>query len=244
VEQDVVISIGDFAVATGLSIPRLRRYHEAGLLVPARIDPTTGYRSYSPAQAELGRRIERLRRADLPLDDLERVLRADRPVDVLRRHRARLEKRIAVTQRMVDLVDLLITEERSRMPSTTVQLMEVTLRVADVDATVDFYRDVFGMEFQADDHNGALPLHYDACGGSWDPEGFFLFTVVPAGDDPAATTSIGFGVPSVDDVWSRAMARNATKLLEPYDSEYVPRMAAFADPAGNHVSVYQRAGDW
>jgi len=88
----------------------------------------------------------------------------------------RLEDRIASTQQMVELVDQLIREERTNV-TNTIQLMEVILRVEDVEATVAFYREVFGMEFQADDHNGQLPLHYDACGGAWQPEGFFMFTI-------------------------------------------------------------------
>jgi DNA-binding transcriptional MerR regulator len=245
VPEDSVMGIGDFAVATGLSVPRLRRYHEAGLLVPARVDPSTGYRSYTVQQVEDGRRIARLRAVDLPLDDLEQVVRGSSSIAaLLRRHRRRLEARIITTRRMVELTDQLINEERTRMSSTTVQLMEITLRVDDVDATVAFYRQVFGMDFQADDHCGAAPLHYDACGGSWDPEGFFMFTIYPAGERAATTTSIGFGVPNVDDVWSKALEAGATALEPPVDPDYIPRLAAFSDPAGNTITVYQRAGDW
>jgi hypothetical protein len=38
------LSIGDFSQITHLSVKTLRRYHEAGLLQPAEVDPHTGYR--------------------------------------------------------------------------------------------------------------------------------------------------------------------------------------------------------
>jgi DNA-binding transcriptional MerR regulator len=246
--DDGIIGIGEFALLTGLSVTRLRRYHELGLLVPARIDPQSGYRSYAPDQIELGRRVNQLRQVDLPLGDVVRVLAGPEPaVTALRAHRERLTERLAETTHMIDTVDHLIRQESERMSTTstttTVQLMEVILRVDDVDATVAFYRDVFGMEFQPDDHNGALPLHYDACGGSWDPEGFFMLTIYPADGNPT-TANVGFGVPDIDETWRRARARGVKEITPPADSDYMPRHATFEDSAGNRVNVYQRAGDW
>jgi DNA-binding transcriptional MerR regulator len=238
------LAIGAFALLTGLSVPRLRRYHELGLLVPARIDPRSGYRSYSPDQVGRGRLVNRLRQADVPLGDLERIV--TRPADalrLLRRHRQRLEDRIEATNRMVELVDQLMREERARMSIASLQIVEVILRVEDVEETVAFYRDVFEMEFQPDDHNGTLPVHYDACGGSWDPQGFFMFTIFPADGQPTRT-NVGFGVPDLDVIWSRAQARGATEVAPPTDSGYMPRQAIFEDPAGNRVNVYHRGDDW
>jgi DNA-binding transcriptional MerR regulator len=243
-QEPEVIGIGEFALLTGLSVTRLRRYHDLGLLSPARVDPATGYRSYTPDQIDLGRRVNRLRQVDLPLGDVDRVLASrESAIDALTAHRQRLTDRLAATNTMIELVDHLIREEKHRMPTTSVQLMEVVLRVEDVERTVAFYRDVFGMEFQADDHNGALPLHYDACGGAWDPEGFFMLTIYPA-DGLTTKAAIGFGVPDVDETWRRARAHGVTELLPPTDSGYVPRHAMFEDVAGNRVNVYQRGGDW
>lgn len=239
-----VIGIGDFAVLTGLSVTRLRRYHDLALLVPARVDAGTGYRSYTRDQVAVGRQVNRLRQVDLPLGDVDRVLAApESAVTALAHHRGRLTERLAVTHQMIELVDQLIREESSRMSTTSVQLMEVILRVEDVEETVAFYREVFGMEFQADDHNGALPLHYDACGGSWDPEGFFMLTIYPADGSPNKA-SIGFGVPDLDETWRRAQQRGVKEIDPPSDSGYMPRQAIFEDNAGNRVNVYHRGGDW
>ena len=61
------MGIGEFAGVTHLSIRTLRRYHDAGLLEPARVDPATGYRSYSPEQVPTAQVIHQLRALDLPI---------------------------------------------------------------------------------------------------------------------------------------------------------------------------------
>jgi DNA-binding transcriptional MerR regulator len=58
---------GEFGAATRLSSKALRLYAEQGLLVPAGIDPATGYRRYHRDQLPRGRLIARLRTLDLPL---------------------------------------------------------------------------------------------------------------------------------------------------------------------------------
>lgn len=58
---------GEFAAAARLSPKALRIYAEQGLLVPASVDPVTGYRYYSPDQLPRARLFARLRRLGLPL---------------------------------------------------------------------------------------------------------------------------------------------------------------------------------
>jgi predicted enzyme related to lactoylglutathione lyase len=181
---------------------------------------------------------------DLPLDDVVRVLGGEESVvSVLREHRDRLAERLALTTQMIDLVDDVIGDENQGMSMTSVQLVEVVLRVEDVDGSIAFYRDVFGMEFQADDHNGTMPVHYDACGGAWDPEGFFMLTIFPAEGRPTRS-SLGFGVPDLDEIWRRARTQGAREIEPPTSSGSMPRRAVFEDNAGNRVNVYERRGDW
>ncbi|MEI4482851.1 MULTISPECIES: MerR family transcriptional regulator [unclassified Phyllobacterium] len=58
---------GRFSAATRLSSKALRLYAEQGLLVPAYVDPQTGYRYYSVQQAPRARLIARLRQLGLPV---------------------------------------------------------------------------------------------------------------------------------------------------------------------------------
>ncbi|UIX29071.1 DNA polymerase III subunit beta family protein [Streptomyces sp. GQFP] len=67
-------SIGEMARDGGLSVSALRFYDRAGVLVPAWVDPVSGYRWYGPEQLEEARLLARLRRAGMPLADIRLVL--------------------------------------------------------------------------------------------------------------------------------------------------------------------------
>ena len=50
--DDELLSIGELARLSGLSIGALRHYDALALLVPAHVDPSTSYRRYTRAQVE------------------------------------------------------------------------------------------------------------------------------------------------------------------------------------------------
>ena len=72
--MDGLLPIGVFSERSGLSPKRLRSYAAEGILVPAAIDPASGYRYYSPEQLHVARIIDALREADMPLADVRAVL--------------------------------------------------------------------------------------------------------------------------------------------------------------------------
>lgn len=93
-----LMSIGRFSRLTGLGIKALRHYDEVGLLVPAAVDGDTGYRLYSAGQVAQAEAIGRLRRLDMPLDEIRTALAADGPEalrEVLLVHQRRLASRDA-----------------------------------------------------------------------------------------------------------------------------------------------------
>ncbi|MFD6290426.1 MerR family transcriptional regulator [Streptomyces sp. NPDC060205] len=67
-------SIGEMARDGGLSVSALRFYDRAGVLVPAWVDPVSGYRWYEQEQLEEATLLARLRRAGMPLADIRLVL--------------------------------------------------------------------------------------------------------------------------------------------------------------------------
>ena len=69
-----LLSIGAFASVTRLSHKALRLYGSLDLLVPARIDPDSGYRYYRSAQVGDARLIRSLREVGMPLATIRRVL--------------------------------------------------------------------------------------------------------------------------------------------------------------------------
>ena len=93
---DNLLSIGAFALLSGLSVTALRHYDEVGVLRPASVDPLTGYRRYRPEQVDRARMVCALRGVDLPIEALRDVLDhpdGDRLRTVLAEHRGRLEAR-------------------------------------------------------------------------------------------------------------------------------------------------------
>ncbi|GAB2989318.1 MerR family transcriptional regulator [Saccharothrix stipae] len=68
-----LLTIGAFARAVRLSPKALRLYDELGLLTPARVDPLSGYRLYSPDQVERARLVAWLRRLGMPLARIREV---------------------------------------------------------------------------------------------------------------------------------------------------------------------------
>jgi DNA-binding transcriptional MerR regulator len=73
------LSIGEFSQRTRLSPKALRLYGELGLLVPARVDPDSGYRFYGEGQIEPARLVGLLRRLDMPLVKIGELLALDGP---------------------------------------------------------------------------------------------------------------------------------------------------------------------
>lgn len=96
--SDGMLNIGAFARASLLSVKSLRAYHAAGILVPARVDPSSGYRVYAASQLVDAAVLKRLRQLDLPLDDVARILQARDPdvtQAVLARHERTMRERLA-----------------------------------------------------------------------------------------------------------------------------------------------------
>ncbi len=64
------MTIGEFSSRCGLSVKVLRSYAEAGLLLPAAVDPASGYRYYHPAQLDDAELVVLLRRAGVAVADI------------------------------------------------------------------------------------------------------------------------------------------------------------------------------
>ncbi|MET8334171.1 MerR family transcriptional regulator [Streptosporangium canum] len=105
-----MMSIGEFAELTGLSLKALRLYDEQGLLKPASVDPWSRHRRYSASQFEPAIRLKALRAAGVPLADAPRLL-ADPPAaaTVLAEHRARMAAERERQDAALDILDRLLS---------------------------------------------------------------------------------------------------------------------------------------
>jgi DNA-binding transcriptional MerR regulator len=98
------LTIGEFSRMTYLSVKALRHYHDVGVLVPATIDPSSGYRGYDTEQVTSAQVIRRLRDLGMPLDAIRAVLLAP---DLAARNREitahleRMERQLEQTQTAV-----------------------------------------------------------------------------------------------------------------------------------------------
>ncbi|MDO4247293.1 MAG: helix-turn-helix domain-containing protein [Deinococcus sp.] len=118
----VLLTISAFASATRLSVKALRLYDELGLLPPARVDLSSGYRFYSSAQFGDARLIARLRQLGLPLSDIRTVLDAPpaRRAEEVRTHWARVQAEHARREELARYV-LATLQGDSLMTAYTVQ---------------------------------------------------------------------------------------------------------------------------
>jgi DNA-binding transcriptional MerR regulator len=109
-----VLAIGEFSRMTHLSVRTLRRYHDAGLLEPATVDPARGYRYYTADQIPTAQVIHRLRELDVPLPDVRRILRSPDPdtrAALVFDHLRRLESELDRTRAAVASLRRLLTPE-------------------------------------------------------------------------------------------------------------------------------------
>lgn len=113
------MTIGDFSQATRLSAKALRFYHHVGLLEPASIDPSNGYRLYDPAQIGDAQVIRQLRSLAVPVDTIRDILLASEVSTrnaLISAHLERLESELDATRAAV-------TSLRSLLAATPAHLV-------------------------------------------------------------------------------------------------------------------------
>jgi DNA-binding transcriptional MerR regulator len=109
-----LISIGRMARVSGLTVKALRHYDRIDLLVPAEVDPDTGYRYYRADQIVAARLIQTLRAVDAPLEQVRACLGHPEDEiairDVLAVHRRRLQARVERLRGALHRTDHLLQE--------------------------------------------------------------------------------------------------------------------------------------
>ncbi|MBE9479561.1 MAG: MerR family transcriptional regulator [Chloroflexi bacterium] len=117
-KNDDLMSIGQFAKASRLSLKALRLYDRKDLLKPHRIDVHTGYRYYDEGQLERARMILLLRSIDMPLDKIKEVLAAPKATssNLVEHYWSGVESRMQHGRRVVDHIYIILRGEEKRMP--------------------------------------------------------------------------------------------------------------------------------
>jgi DNA-binding transcriptional MerR regulator len=141
-----MLRIGQFSRITGITIQALRYYEALGLLRPAAVDPSTGYRWYAFDQLPRMHRILALKDLGLSLEEVARFLAAELPaaemLGMLRLKEAELREK---TEEDLDRLArvrarLRQLEEENIMPDYDIVLKPLDpLRVAGVRAAIPAY---------------------------------------------------------------------------------------------------------
>lgn len=117
--DEPLMTIGTFSRATLLSVRSLRAYHERGILVPAAIDPDSGYRAYHPGQIPDAVALRQLRDLDVPLPVIAEMLERRDPevtTKLLAEHQRAMQARLAETERIVAGLHQAVTGLDQRLP--------------------------------------------------------------------------------------------------------------------------------
>jgi DNA-binding transcriptional MerR regulator len=231
--SDRLMTIGSFALVTGLSIPTLRHYADVGLLAPASVDPDSGYRLYTRSQARDARMIRALRAIDLPLDQVRELVRdGDEATTraVLLAHRAELAGSADALAEMLCRIDNHIERGTAMPVAEGKRVVQVTIGAQDRDASVAFYEQVFDIRY--DEQLASFAF------GAYPGDDFFLVTLEDRGQ--ATPARFGLTVDDLDAVHARALAAGAREVQPPEEFEWKPRCSCVTDPSGNLLDLYER----
>ncbi len=166
----VLLTIGDFSRMTHLSVKALRHYHDVGLLEPAEVDRSSGYRFYEADQVPVAQVIRRFRDLGMPVDQVKSVLDApdvDTRNQVIVAHLERMEDQLEQTKATVASLRAVLeaplvptpVEYRSLGPIPTLAIRE---RVAGA-AMVDWWTAAFQDLRKVQQQSGARRAGPDGC---------------------------------------------------------------------------------
>ncbi|MFD7641048.1 MerR family transcriptional regulator [Kitasatospora sp. NPDC059795] len=130
--ENSMLSIGETARASGLSVSALRFYDGAGVFAPAAVDPHTGYRWYANEQLPDARLLARLRRVGMPLAGITRILTGT-PAEAraeLDAHLRRLEDGLSDARRELSTVRALLDSREFPVPQTRLTVPAARLAAA------------------------------------------------------------------------------------------------------------------
>ncbi|MFE3942424.1 MerR family transcriptional regulator [Streptomyces sp. NPDC059118] len=139
-------SIGEMARDSGLGVSALRFYDRAGVLVPAWVDPVSGYRWYEPEQLEEALLLARLRRAGMPLADIRLMLASWSGADtdlvrkLLKAHLRRLEQGLSDARSEFSTLRVLLDHRENAMTSLRTATVRLSVTAPELAAALDTVR--------------------------------------------------------------------------------------------------------
>ena len=130
-----MLKIGDFSKLSMLTVKALRFYEKEGLLIPAQVDPWTGYRFYETAQLETAARIKAYRQLGLSTKEIRAVLRGEdarailsQKAQILKEQQEEIDTRLSIIQHILEDKDMKYQVIVKEIPATIVYYAEARLQ--------------------------------------------------------------------------------------------------------------------
>ena len=126
--DNALMRICEVAAFFGVSVKAMRVYEKMGILTPAKIDETTGYRYYAADQVKELDAILELRELGFTLAEIHKLLKSgatkEQYVEILVHKRALWQERMQQAQERIETIDEVIEKLAASKPP--VKLHELT----------------------------------------------------------------------------------------------------------------------
>lgn len=107
--DNTLLRIGEIAAFFNVSVKAIRIYEKKGILIPAKIDPDTGYRYYTVDQVQTLNALLDLKRIGFSLDEIRDVVSGkvdnDDFVAALKRKRIAWQEAISIAESKIYAID-------------------------------------------------------------------------------------------------------------------------------------------
>jgi predicted enzyme related to lactoylglutathione lyase len=129
------------------------------------------------------------------------------------------------------------------MAEGAIRLIVTELRVADLERSLHFYRELLGVPFaDIERHEDDDVPHAHASWGSWrGDEQFVRLNIYPRGAGAATCTVLGFMVKDLAVTHERLLRATVEVVAAPAQKPW-GRTASYRDPDGNEVGLTQLTG--
>ena len=123
-----LLSIGKIASFFDVSVKAIRVYEKMGILIPAKIDPDTGYRYYTVDQVQTLNALLDLKRVGFSLNEIKKIMSGEvdnaKFVEALQQKRIAWQETIFLSESKIDIIDkigqrIAVTKESSKLHELT-----------------------------------------------------------------------------------------------------------------------------
>ncbi len=137
---EALMTIGEFAKRTGLSVSAIRFYASHQLLQPAEVDRTTGYRRYAESQVTDGVLIRDLRRLDMPLREIALALDLSEVErrNLVEQHLAQLEATVTRAHHLAQAMGTTHPNQETAMSTTAMSTPDMSITLESLDLAQAF----------------------------------------------------------------------------------------------------------